>query len=112
MSVDFYIATATEFHATGLNMGNVNAADLLGWLDFDPDPWSGERVKASELAARCRRRLWDVARNHDPALAPVDEGRYHFMGRRPDYLREKAGELLKICERALQLSEDALVYWG
>jgi len=52
---------------------------------------------------RCRRRLWDVARNHDPARAERAEraeGRLITCARRADYLRERTGDLLRLAENA------------
>jgi hypothetical protein len=50
---------------------------------------------------RCRRRLWDVARNHDPARAERVEGRLITCARRRvDYLRERTADLLRLAENA------------
>jgi hypothetical protein len=99
-----------------LNLGNGNAMDLLRWLDLPAEPW-GEHP-ASDLAARCQRRLWDVERNHDAEIAASDEGgpgtghcRVIGLGRRPDYLREKTADLLWLAELA-KASPDQLVTWG
>jgi hypothetical protein len=107
MSVTFTIVSVRpdwDDSTTHLNLANLNAAELLLWLDINPDDLIGE-IAAKELAARCRRRLWDVARNHDPAReqrVDVQPGRATaiWCGRRPGYLREKTAELLALAERA------------
>lgn len=79
-----------------VNLCNRNAADLLTWLDLPVDELYGE-IEAQELEARCRRRLWPEARNHDSELAPVILGpRAEICGRRPGYLREKCELLLAL----------------
>jgi hypothetical protein len=66
--------------STYLNLANANACELLEWLAL-PRVLCGE-LDAHELAVRCRRRLWDIARNHDPARA---EGRLITCARRAGY---------------------------
>ena len=116
MSVTFTIAGSHadwDDPATHLNLANMNAAELLRWLDIDAqDDLYGE-ISARELAARCRRRLWGVARNYDPErVAHVDAkpGRATAIwpGRRPGYLREKTAELLALAERA----GEGAVHWA
>jgi hypothetical protein len=96
---------------TEINMANMNAMEFMAWVDLAVD--YGGQVSAKELAARCRRRLWDEARNHDP----MREGsEYKFPGgpmiieceRRPDYLRSQTERMLKVCEKA----GDNLIAWG
>jgi len=96
-------ADASTFH--GLNLGTANAMDLLRWLGIPADEYG--QHPASDLAARCQRRLWNVERNHDPALAASVEGEPGTgrcsaitLGRCPDYLREKTAALLWLAEKA------------
>ena len=117
MSVNFTVAGShTDFDDPScyLNLANMNAAELLRWLDIDAndDDLFGE-ISARELAARCRRRLWDVARNYDPEIAArVDSepGRATaiWCGRRPGYLRDKTAELLELAHRAGQ----GMIQWA
>ncbi len=63
------------------------------------------RLRRIRLTARCRRRLWDVARNHDPERAAhidAKPGRATAIwpSRRPGYLREKPAELRALAEQA------------
>jgi hypothetical protein len=109
MSVTFHIEGCRpdyDDESTYLNLGNTNAGDLLDWLTLPRVLW-GE-IAAQELAARCRRRLWDVARNHDPALAELVDGRFITCGRRAGYLRERTAELLSLAEKA----GDARIRWS
>lgn len=109
MTVTFTIAgTRPDWDdpTTHINLNNVNAADLLRWLDIEADYLVGE-IPARELAARCRRRLWDVARNHDLAIEGYVESAVGCAtvicaGRRAGYLRERTAELLELAERAGQ----------
>ena len=94
-----------------LNIANSNAVDLLAWLDLGTEQYG--HINAKELAARCRRRLWDEPRNDNPAIEPTEfqpaGGPKVFVGgRRPNYLREMVQRLLKIAERA----GDNLVAWS
>ena len=57
--------------STYLNACNANAYDLLRWLGLPSLELHGSAA-ASEVAARCRRRLWDEPRNHDPELPMTD----------------------------------------
>lgn len=112
MSIDFYIATPNYVYVTDLNMANTNAADLLHWIGLDADLWSGRKVRASTLAPLCRRRLWDVKRNHDPELTGEEAPGVISCGRRAGYLRERTEELLKVCETAMKRHPEADIYWG
>lgn len=94
-----------------INMANGNAADFMRWVGLPSAP--GGEVKASELAALCRRRLWDEARNHDKGF----EGRDYKVpggprviegGRRDGYMREQTERMLKLCE----LAGDRWIAWG
>lgn len=99
-----------------VNLSNTNAIELLCWLGIDPD-YCGE-VSARDLAARCRRRLWDEARNHDPALSPAERAerlgldpsnnRVITPGREAGYLRTRTERLLKLAEKAA----DHLITWA
>lgn len=94
-----------------INLNNRNAVDLLRWLDLPADEYGS--VDARELAARCRRRTWDVARNHDAA---IDASEYKVPngpkvitgGREPGYLRNRVEQLLELAEKA----GDGLIVWG
>ena len=107
MSVTFWTG---DDSAAGLNLSNVNAADLLAWLGYERDEFAGA-LAGSDLAARCRRRLWPEARNIDPARETVTQaspGRATFIecGRPEGYLRDRAARLLKLAESG------AVVYYG
>lgn len=119
MSVSFYIRANGQSAATDLNMANGNAADLFRWLGIEPDLWTAPAMLARDLAVACRRRSWDVQRNHDPAREPVESGgpgtgqcRLVECGRPADYLRGRAAALLAVCEQALAADPDAHIYWG
>lgn len=104
MSVTFSLAAADS---RSINLANLNAIDLLRWLGIGVESEAdlvGE-MRATEIAARCRRRLWDEARNYDPALPEsvvAVPGRPVIIscGRREGYLRERTEELLAISESA------------
>ena len=94
-----------------LNMANANAVEWLRWVGLPAD--YGGQVEARDLAARCRRRLWDEQRNHDPAVEgaayKIEGGpRVLVMDRRPCYLREQTERMLRICEKA----GDRLIAWA
>jgi hypothetical protein len=86
-----------------MNLANANALELLAWLGVEQD-WCGT-LDAADLAARCRRRLWDESRNHDP-MRPAESWsgaqgcRVIVAERREGYLREQTGRLLAIAEQA------------
>lgn len=93
-----------------INLSNGNACNLLGWIGVTPADEG--TVPARELVALCRRRLWDEARNHDPALASSESAapgsaRVITCGRRPGYLRERTADLLRVAETA----GDQFVSW-
>jgi hypothetical protein len=101
MSVTFHIeGQGPDYNdpSSYLNLANDNACELLEWLAL-PRVLCGE-AEAHALAARCRRRLWDVARNHDPARAERVDGRLITCARRADYLRERTADLLRLAENA------------
>jgi hypothetical protein len=87
-----------ERHQLLDRLGVSAGEDLVGSID------------ARELAARCRRRLWDEARNHDPPREAVSDGRLHVPARRAGYLREKTERLLAIAELATLAGVD--VVWS
>lgn len=94
-----------------INLSNANARDLMSWLDLPRDD-CGE-MKASELAARCRRRLWPEDRNDDEGregFVDASPGRATLIdcGRSPGYLRQRTEQLLRVCERA----GEAFVVWA
>jgi hypothetical protein len=47
-------------------LGRDDALDLLQWLGLERPEFGA--VRRSELAALCRRRLWPMPRNIDPAV--------------------------------------------
>ena len=109
MSISFHIEGKWpdyEDASTYVNLANGNAFDLLAWLALPVEPCG--HISGRELAARCRRRLWDVERNHDPALPSYEDGTFIHCGRRPGYLRERTEELLRLAEKA----GDALMQWS
>ena len=88
-----------------INMANDSALDLMRWLGLTVD-YCGE-IPAAELAPILRRRLWDVSRNHDPALPGEISGgpgtgqcQFIDVGRQAGYLRQRCEQLLATCERA------------
>jgi hypothetical protein len=90
-----------------MNLSNVNAVDLLLWLGYRRHEMdtNGIRLRAGDLAARCRRRLWPEARNVDPGhSAGVDSapGRATLIdcGRPAGYLKERTAQLLELAELA------------
>lgn len=110
MSVTFSIAGThrrDEEDHLSLNLNNRNAADLLAWLGLPAIDLWGE-VPATDLAARCRRRLWPEPRNHDPGLPDGEDGRVFTCGRPPGYLRERTQQLLELCE----LAGDGVITYG
>lgn len=112
MSVTFSLGREDE---RSLNLAQLNAIDLLRWLGIpvrDETDLYGS-MPASELAARCRRRLWDEPRNYDPELpgstTQVPGGPVVVsIGRRAGYLREKTEALLALVDGA---AADAVVRW-
>ena len=125
MSVTFHLADGERYFIPEpadelwVNLNNSNARDLLAWLDLDHlGLWDAPRVQLSDLAARCRRRLWSEPRNHDPAIAAEDTGgpgtgqaRSIYAGRRPGYLRDLTKRLLQLAEHGLQKGFTH-IYWG
>jgi hypothetical protein len=117
MSVTFSVQGVRSNLETGegyVNLANANARELLQWLDLDDDPSLLGECKASELRARCMRRLWDVKRNHDPARDgsySQEPGHAAFIvgGRAPDYLRGKCAALLALIK---DVPDETLITWG
>lgn len=94
-----------------VNMANGNAWEWMQWVGITPDH-SGE-IKASELAALCRRRLWGEERNHDPAREGSESTgsggcRVIECAREPDYLRGRTEKMLRVCEKA----GDRVITWA
>lgn len=92
-----------EYCQIEINLANGNAFDLMRWLGVEADDCG--TVDARELAAKCRRRLWDESRNYDPGVdsfVEKTEGHATLIscGRRPDYLREKTERMLSLAEKA------------
>lgn len=93
-----------------VNLHSQNAGDWMRWVGLTSAPM-GE-IKATELAALCRRRLWDEARNHDAAVS-FDEyqgkGARVISGGRPEgRLRDITEQMLRVCEKA----GDRLIAWA
>jgi hypothetical protein len=99
----FFCENCTD---TEINMANDNAYDLMIWIGLAVG-YCGS-IPARELAVKCRRRLWDEARNHDAPIEGYSDGRIHFAGRRPGYLRERTAQVLALCEKA----GERIIYWG
>jgi hypothetical protein len=98
-----------------INLCNPNALDLLQWLGLPIDSYG--QAPARDLAARCRRRLWDEPRNRDGALSGEErasasglagDDRVVVSGRRAGYLRDQTGRLLAVAE----VAGEGLVCWG
>ncbi len=131
MSVDFWSDEVRRDSETGqgfINLSNTNAADLLSWLGLPVEP--GGEAPARDVAARCRRRLWPIQENHDPALPGSDTAtstlgvveqdrttrlvrgtsgpRVITFPRREGYLRQRTEQLLALAEDA----RDGLIRWG
>ena len=95
-----------------VNLHQQNAADWMRWVGIDASKPYGE-IKASQLAALCRRRLWDEARNHDQAVSFEEyqvPGRARVIaGHRPEgRLRDITEQMLRVCEKA----GDRLIAWA
>ena len=52
--------------ARPLDLARSEGLDLLDWLGLGRPEFGA--ISARELAPRCRRRLWDIARNAHPSL--------------------------------------------
>lgn len=111
--ITFYVSGDVDYAQarpeTYLQLSAANASDLLRWLGLD-DLGFGY-VDASDLRARCTRRLWPIPRNFDPALPERRETslkpNVHLVipGREAGYLRARTEDLLKLAERALVMGE-------
>ena len=107
---DMYTCVVCD-HEVG--MSEYTARDLFAWLGLAFD-YSGS-IPAQTLAPLLRRRLWDVERNHDPAIEGHESGgpgtgqcRVIFGGRPAGRLRMRCEQLLATCERA----GDRLIGWS
>lgn len=107
-TIVFMIAGDTEYALdkpeTFVQLTEVDALDLMRWLDLPAEDFGV--VEANDLAARCRRRQWPLARNIDPAV-PARSMRavnsnltYSVPAREEGYLRAKTNEILRLAERA------------
>ena len=124
MSITFSICGSEvdwEGGSNCLNVANANGRDLLQWLGLPCEELVGS-VPAAELAARCRRRLWDEARNRDPEVPTTDSWsgrltvidsdgservvggepglRVIYCGRPADYLRSQTERRLALAQLA------------
>jgi len=99
-----------------LNLCSTRASELLTWIGLRAEQCGHH--SARDLAARCRRRLWDEERNHDPALSgeaqrealglPQGGARAIMFGRDAGYLRDRTAQLLSVAE----LAGDGWVAWS
>lgn len=75
-TIQFFVARDTDapFEAADsyLQLDAALAQELLEWLGYGPERFGS--MPASDLAARCRRRLWPMPRNMDPAKNGRPEG--------------------------------------
>jgi len=114
MGVTFIVETARGNQVvTRYTLDDPNARDLLEWLGLDAGESLSGKMPGRELAARCRRRLWDEPRNRGagrPAVTVRKPGRcaVRHAGRRADYLRQKAADLLFVAG----LAGDGSVLWN
>jgi len=118
MSVDFHVEgehfdpEAPQDHSVWINLCNANARDLLDWLHIPHEDLMGQ-IKGTELAVKCRRRLWDEDCNHDPGkdeLIIKTPGKATLIecGREDDYLRVRTQWLLAMAVRA----GERMVFFG
>jgi hypothetical protein len=105
MSVTFHIdgiAIDYEDPRTFVNVSNRTALDLLAWLAYPVGPHLAGVLDSRDLAARCRRRLWNEPRNLDPAV-PKESllgGRLITCGRQAGRLRARCHDLLRLTATA------------
>lgn len=105
-TITFVIAGDTEYAESDpssyMLLSERDARDLLKWLGEPGDVWGV--IQSKEMAARCRRRLWPEARNHDPALVGQERVvrgvKRAVPAREAGFLRTKTEEMLRLCERA------------
>lgn len=102
---------------SSLNLANGNAADLLRWLGLPATSELYGEITASDLAARCRRRLWPETRNEDPEIP----GAIHkapgvatvITSERPAlYLRTRTERLLAMADEAQAACPGAVITWS
>lgn len=94
-----------------MNLNNRNAHDLLDWIGLKFEECGS--VSARDMAAKCRRRLWNEPRNYDIGIESTEENQLGHAkvvncGRDPGYLRHKTEKLLEIADWA----GDNLIAWG
>jgi predicted Rdx family selenoprotein len=102
--VRFIVAGDVEYSDlrpdTFVQLSIENGQAILAWLWFKQEDYG--YMEASELAARCRRRLWPIPRNFDPATPPKKDRRGNIFspGRPAGFLRAHTEALLQLAERA------------
>ena len=106
--IRFMIAGDVEYSEdrpdTFVQLSEPNAEDLLKWLGLEPSNFGF--IEANDLSARCRRRLWPMPRNIDPAIphreetTPGGHVRLVVCGREEGYLHARTEELLQLALRA------------
>jgi len=119
--ITFFIAGDVTFSTsdqdTFLLLDATDAADLMRWLGYPCEGGSPfGTLPVSDLKARCRRRLWPIPRNTDPALesrrrvghsgAVLDTQKAREAG----FLRKQTQRLLALAERASE--PNAMILFG
>ena len=99
-----------------MHLCNTRALELLAWIGLPAEIYGLH--SARDLAARCRRRLWDEERNQDPGTSGEAEraalglsrggARAIVFGREAGYLRDRTERLLSVAEEA----GDGWVSWS
>ena len=88
---------------TYVQMSPEDCEDFLRWLGYPATDFGF--LEARDCAARCRRRLWPISRNMDPAIPSKTQrigGRLLILAnaRPAGYLQARTKELLHLAERA------------